>query len=48
MERRQVGIRIVQKNAGGRGGADDVHIDLDTGDVIARESGDVIGNLHDG
>lgn len=36
------------KKAGGRDGADDVHIDLDTGDVIAPEDGDVIGNLHDG
>ena len=36
------------KKQAGRGGANNVDFDLDTGDVIAPETGEIIGNLFDG
>jgi RHS repeat-associated protein len=35
------------KKAAGRGGADNIKVDLTTGDIIAPETGEVIGSLYD-
>ncbi len=41
-------LHKIKKTAGRGGGGDDVAFDLETGDVIAPETGEVIGNLNDG